>query len=253
MLFVFWGLISIDGFALNKLEFAVVEKSAPMAFIDKGEIKGIAVDVLRILQKRIGFEANIQIMPFKRSLRALVTGEIDATAQIYKYKEREQFVIFTELPTYWAKHYVFVKKGKEFDFKSGSLQSLYGKRVGKDRGYFISEEFIQAVREGRIDLDEAQHTGLNLNKLLRNRIDCYISNYYIAAYSITRLGYQGRIVHLPEPLLKKKGTYMAISRKSVNIKDKQGFISRMNEELKDMHDSGLIMQIINTYIETPPN
>ncbi len=117
---------------------------------------------------------------------------------------------------------------------------------------FSVEEGLILQREGRIDLDEAQHIELNLKKLLRNRIDCYISNYYVAAYSITRLGYQGRIVHLPEPLVKKKGTYMAISRKSANIKDKQEFISRMNEELKDMHDSGLIMRIINTYIETPP-
>jgi len=46
---------------------------------------------------------------------------------------------------YYVQYSVFVKKGREFDFNR--IEDLYGKTVGIQRGWFVSDEFDKAVSE----------------------------------------------------------------------------------------------------------
>ena len=97
-------------------------------------------------------------------------------------------------------------------------------------------------------MDEAQNAELNLSKLLSGRMDCYVSNYHIALYNIRKLGYQGQIVPLSEPLAPKKGTFMAISKKSKNIPNKEEFMKKFSATLREIHSDGTLERITNKYV-----
>lgn len=244
-------LVATNGFADTKLKFAAVENVPPFTLPDdgSGEVKGMAIDIFKEIAKRMGFEAEISALPFKRLWLYLQQGELDGAIQIYYKKEREKFIIYTEVPGYWAAHYIFVKKGNQGKFKSGKVEALYGKTVGKERGFFVTKEFEQAVNEGKITVDEAQNTELNLKKLLMGRTDAYVSNYYLALYNIKKYGFSGQIVPLSEPLAPKKGTFMAISKQSKNIPDIPEFAKKFSDTLKKIHTDGTLEKITANYIK----
>jgi ABC-type amino acid transport substrate-binding protein len=57
-----------------------------------------------------------------------------------------------------------------------------------------------------------------------------------------------QIAAMPEPFAeKKKGTFFALSRKSNNVADQEGFMANINEELTRMHADGTIDRIWEKY------
>ena len=236
-------------FAAEKQKWAAVEKVPPFTIEEDGKVTGMAIEIFQEVSRRMGFEADIRALPFKRLLHYLKNGTLDGAIQIYYNPEREKFIIYSEVPGYWQAHYVFVKKGNEDKFPTKTLEDLYGKRVAKERGFFVTQEFQKAVEEGKIIVDEAQNAQLNLSKLISGRMDCYVSNYHIALYNIRKLGFQGQIVPLSEPLAPKKGTFMAISKKSKNIPNKEEFMKEFSATLKEIHTDGTLERITNKYVK----
>jgi polar amino acid transport system substrate-binding protein len=244
-------LVATNGFAEEKLKFAAVENVPPFTLPDDGSgvVKGMAIDIFKEVAKRMGFEAEISALPFKRLWLYLQQGELDGAIQIYYNPDRLKYIIYSDPPGYYVAHYIFVKKGNEGKFKSGTVEALYGKTVAKERGFFVTKEFEQAVNDGKITVDEAQNTELNLKKLLMGRTDAYVSNYHIALYNIKKYGFQGQIVPLSEPLTPKKGTFMAISKQSKNIPDVEEFAKRFSATLKEIHTDGTLEKITANYIK----
>ena len=244
-------LLATNCFAEKKLKFAAVENVPPFTLPadGSGEVKGMAIDIFKEVAKRMGFEAEISELPFKRLWLYLQQGELDGTIQIYYNPDRLKYIIYSDPAGYYVAHYIFVKKGNEGKFKSGKVEALYGKTVAKERGFHVNKEFAQAVEAGKITIDEAQNTELNLKKLLMGRTDAYVSNYHIALYNIKKYGFLGQIVPLSEPLAPKKGTFMAISKKAKNIPDVQEFAKRFNATLKEIHSDGTLDRITAKYVK----
>ncbi|NJL59660.1 MAG: transporter substrate-binding domain-containing protein [Desulfobacteraceae bacterium] len=136
------------------LYFVGVENVIPSAYMENGEIKGIEYDTFREIALRLGLNVKIELLPVKRMLAYMEEGKADGTFQIYYAKERERFVLYSDIPMRTFSMNVYVKKDKTFEF--GEVKDLYGKKVGKQSGFFISPDFEQAVKEGKIILDEAQ-------------------------------------------------------------------------------------------------
>jgi polar amino acid transport system substrate-binding protein len=249
LLLLLMMMFSPSSFAAEKLKFAAVEKVPPFTIEEDGKVTGVAIEIFKEVEKRMGFEADtIHALPFKRLWHYMVNGTLDGAIQIYYSKPREEFIVYSEVPGYWSAHYVFVKKGNEGKFPTNTLKDLYGKRVAKETGFFVTEEFNKAVQEGKIIVDEAQNTELNLSKLVSGRMDCYVSNYHVALYNIRKLGFHGQIVPLAEPLAPKKGTFMAISKNGKNIPNKEEFMKKFNATLKEIHTDGTLEKITDKYV-----
>ncbi|MFC1884246.1 substrate-binding periplasmic protein [Thermodesulfobacteriota bacterium] len=247
LVFLATVLISMNAFASEKLRFAAVENVPPFTFEENGEIKGISIEIFKEIRKRMGFRSSIRALPFKRLLFYLKSGRLDGAIQIYYKKSREEFLIYSEVPGYWSAHHVFIRRGDDGRFPTQTLQDLFGKRVAKEKGFFVTEEFQKAVDQGKITLDEAQNTKLNLTKLVNGRMDCYVSNYHIALYNIGKFGFQNKIVPLTKPLAPKKGTFMAISKKAERIPNKAEFMAEFSRVLKEIHSDGTLESIQNKY------
>lgn len=229
------------------LQLAGVENVSPLIYQENGQMKGLDYDIWMELSKRLGVQANIQLLPFKRLWSYLQSGELDGTLQIYYNAERENEIIYSKTPMHWSAHYILVRKEDLAKYKAGTLEELFGKTVGKNAGFFVTKEFEEAVKTGKITVDEQASSELNLKKLAAGRIDCYVSNLHSAMWAIKQLGLQDQIVPLAQPFAEKKGTFFAVSMKSKNIADKKGFMAKIDEELAKMHADGTIDRLWEKY------
>lgn len=231
------------------ISFGLIKDVPPYSYEKSGQIIGIDYEIFLELQRRIGFKSNLKLLPFKRLWEYAQKGNLDVILQLYHKPQREAYVIYTSVPARWSEHYVFVRKDNRHLFEGDGLKALYGKKVGKDRGYFISTEFDKAVSEKRFQVDEAGTTVANIKKLHRGRMDCFISAYHVAMATARQLGVQAQITHLPEPIIPEKGVFIALSKSGKNISDKTAFLKRLNTELGRMHEDGTMKKIEDIFLK----
>ena len=229
------------------IEFGAIENIPPYSYMENEEIKGIDYQIYLEIVKRSGMKTNLRLYPFKRILEHLQNGKLDVALQLYYNPDRENFIVYSNPPARWSSHYIFVRADRLSEFSGFDIKALYGKRVGKDMGYFISSEFMDGAKNNMFIVDEAMNTTANIQKLFLGRIDCYVSAYHFAMATINMLGLKGKIIHLSNPIIPKKGIYLAVSKKALNIDDKELFIKKINEILQSMHDDGTIAGIENPY------
>lgn len=233
--------------AAEEINFVAIENIVPFSYEEGGQIKGIDYEFFMEISKRVGFTPKATLAPFKRTLHLLETGTTDGSFQIYYKKEREEFLIYSEIPMHYSNVMVYVKKDDDFIFNK--IEDLYGKKVGIQSGFFISPEFQKAVDEKKIVVDEARECEMNLKKLVSGRIDCFISSSQLAMFFINTLGFQEKIKELPTLLVSTKGTYLALSKNGKNIKDKSEFIKKINAAMKEITEDGTYEKIENKYLK----
>ncbi len=229
------------------LKMAGVEAVAPLIYVEDGQMKGLDYDIWMELAKRLNLKADIQMLPFKRLWSYMQTGELDGTLQIYYKADRESEIIYSKTPMHWSAHYIFVRKGDLSKYKTSGIEALYGKTVGRNAGFFVTPEFEDAMKNGKITVDEQVSTELNLKKLIAGRIDCYVGNFHTAMYVAKQMGLQDQIAALPDAFAEKKGTFFAISKKSKNIADPVAFMDKINTELAKIHSDGTLEKLWSKY------
>ncbi len=248
--FVLFGLLfSSKVMAAESIQFGLIKNVPPYSYDENGVLTGIDYEVFLELQRRMGFQSNLKLFPFKRLWEYMQKGQLDVILQIYFKPERRKYIIYSTWPVRWSTHYIFVHRDRKKDYSRSDITVLYGKTVGKDRGYFVSKAFDQAVAENRFTVDEAGTTAANIKKLARKRVDCYVSAYPVAMATAKQLGLQNEIVRLDEPIIPKKGVFMAVSKKGENVVDKQAFIERVSFELEQMHKDGTMTRIEDIFFK----
>jgi polar amino acid transport system substrate-binding protein len=234
-------------FGEQTLRFAGVENVYPFAYLENGVAKGYDVDIFREMMKRANVRVDIELLPFKRLYRYLEDGVLDGTFMIYFIKERESKVMYSLVPMHTFSYHIFVKKGQEFPFES--LKDIYGKKVANQAGFSISPEFDAAVKAGSVTLDEALSIEMNLKKLMSGRVDCYISSARLIRRYTDDLGITDQISKLPNPIVKEKRLYMALSLSAKGIKDKKALIKLLSKIRNEMDRDGTIDAIDSRYFK----
>ena len=238
-------LFSSTAIAGDQLYFVGVEKIPPISYEENGVKKGLCYDLFQEVSKRLNLDVKVDLCPFNRSWKYLQDGDADGMIGLYYKKEREEDLIYAKVPLYYVPYHVFVKNNNQFDFRS--LEDLYGKRVGKQSGWSVSEEFESAVKAQKILIDEATQIEQNLMKLNSGRIDAYVGNYYLAMHHLKLLGLQAEIVALPKPIIEKQSVYVALSKKGKNIKDKPKLIEAISKVINEIHNDGTLQKIKAKY------
>ncbi|MBI9085742.1 MAG: transporter substrate-binding domain-containing protein [Desulfobacterales bacterium] len=244
-LFFFLGL-SKSLPAEENLKFVGIDKIEPMSWNAQGEARGFICDIVKEIGRIAGFKSEISLLPFKRALKTLQEGRTDGMISLHYKKGREAFALYPREPLYKTKFCIFVKEGKGFPFSG--IKDLYGKRVGKMSGWFLGNEFDNAVKHGKIVLDETTLLESNIRKIVAGRIDAYLGTYFATSYEIKNLGLKDRIVALPDSI-KEESVYMVISRNGNTIKDKTGFLKRLDAAVEFARDEGVMDRLTDKYIE----
>ncbi len=122
----------------QKLVFATTEWP-PYVMSENGKVIGLDIEIVLELCKRLGFEADIQMTPWKRTLRHVEEGVADAIIAARYTKERAEFLYYPSEPLQIEKTVIFAHKGS--GMKINKIDDLKGKVIGTVRGYAYGPDF----------------------------------------------------------------------------------------------------------------
>lgn len=230
------------------LQLVTVPEFKPFVWQENGVAKGIDVDIVQEICRRMDMVCDISFYTWKRVLANLESGQTDGGFSGFRTKEREEFARFTTLPLHHSTYSLFVKKGDEFEFSR--IKDLHGKIIGILRGFKIDPVFDDAVIQGRIKIQEVESVEQNIKKLLAgNRIDAIAGNYHKMKLTLIEMGIQSKITCLPVPITPPRPSYLMISKKWSTPHDRNHLIQDMDHTLKSMYDDGFIDLINSRYLD----
>ncbi|MCJ7432233.1 MAG: transporter substrate-binding domain-containing protein [Anaerolineales bacterium] len=215
----------------------------PYEFEENGQIKGIAVDIVTEAFKRMGYEVKISLYPWARSLEIMKNGEADAIFTAYKTPDREVFLEYSQeilMPQIVS---LFVLKDSNITF-DGDLSKLSQYRFGVVRAVSYGEKFDTLAKNKTLMTDEADTGEMNMDKLLKGRIDILVSNKYGALYILKQKGALDQVKEL-SPDLQSVPSYIAFSKVRNLTAVKEEFDKILAEMVKD----GSVDKFINAYAQ----
>jgi len=215
----------------------------PYEYEEDGVAKGIGVDVTVEVFKRMGYEATVTFVPFKRALDMIQSGEADMLTDVNKNDEREVYGIFIEEPILMSYTNLFVKtdSGIEYD---GDIFDLDDYTFGINRGYTHGKEFDDAAAGNLLIVEEAEDTPQNLEKLVNNRIDILVENKLGVLICAKDMGYQDQIIAL-EPEYRSAKLYNMFSKAN----DLHQMAEKFNETLIEIKEDGTYQKIYDSYVK----
>jgi two-component system sensor histidine kinase EvgS len=156
---------------------------APVSFFDaQGQFRGIAADVLELVQSRTGLEFDVRPQASVTAMLEQVrTGKADVIAALTPTAQREEWLSFTR-PYMTASFVVVVPDGSDW---LHSLNDLDGHSVAVPRGSVIAD--FMRVRHPRVKLLEVENNVDDLSMISEGKVDAGIhllssANYLIARY-----------------------------------------------------------------------
>ncbi len=222
----------------------------PFSFIDQNQqASGIDIEILQELSKRMGIKINIELVPWKRLLQTTKNGTILGSFSLFKTPERESFSLFTH-PLHYSTFKLFTAKNNIIKFEN--IHDLYGKRIGIEAGFVISNEFDEASRQGYINLVEIFNFDDAFRRLVKGGIDAFVGNDLVIKYKLKNEYNENKsistIVSLPKPLKKSRGAFLVLSKK-FPLEDKLKWQAKITETLKSMEKEGVSLNIIKKYMQ----
>lgn len=213
---------------------------------DLGEVKGIAVEVLKEALRRLQQPIQISVYPWARSLKMVEEGSADAIFTAYKTTEREAFADFSNevlMPQVIAL-FVLKNSGIQFD---GDLSKLANYRFGLVRKISYGNLIDNAVSQGILtQIDYANSGEHNLTKLLGQRFDILVSNKYGALDILQQKGWQDKVREL-QPAVENVPSYIAFSKK----RNLSSLRDRLDKVLLQMKKDGSYERIVQAYFYQP--
>jgi polar amino acid transport system substrate-binding protein len=216
---------------------AVDEGNPPFSYESSTGTAGVYPALIRGLFRRINVPVTIQAMPWKRAAMMADTDGIGLCGLIKteRYEARYDF----SAPLVALDMRIYVRRGKAFPY--AGLESLRGRRLGVLRGWTYGDAFELARAQNWFDVEEASGDGLNIDKLINNRIDAALIPREAADLILSMSDAIGRVAPLDTPFL-SESTYLAFA-KSAN---KKPLIEALNGALAEMRADGSYDLLLDT-------
>ena len=214
---------------------------APFDWREGETIQGAAVEIIATIFQELHVEVeSLHVGPWARALLSLADGSIDVLCGVYATPERRKFAEFT-IPFRQDRVSVFVWHERSFPFRT--FDDLAGKTIGDVIGASRGREFDE-WRKAHAQTEFVSDNLVNLKKLEKGRIDCFVMSHDSGLIFIKKHGYEGRIVPL-EKAVEANDLCYGISKKSKYIE----YLPQINRKLVEMQADGTIEKIIKKNID----
>jgi polar amino acid transport system substrate-binding protein len=156
------------GAAAEALRCVSLEYSPLIQKDADGAVRGLAVDVVAAVFKRMGHSVSVEVLPWARSLALVRLGERDCVFTIFHSNERAQFLDFSRESIIPQIIYFYARRDGSVSF-DGDLRSLGRRTVGTVLKVNYGARF-EAARAA-LALQEVASLEQNFRKLVLGRID----------------------------------------------------------------------------------
>lgn len=184
--FVLCVMISVAiNTAWAKNSFRIVtDQWPPYVYLENDKIVGIDVDIALAVLKRIGIKANINLLPWKRSLTLVKNLGADAILSAAITDDRKQFLYFPSEPISSGATVFFQRKPR--NIITNGLDGLNGLKVGAMLGYKYCDELDRSP----VLLGASRVASLDqiFNMLMSDRIDLVVESEAVGMYKIKEMG-----------------------------------------------------------------
>lgn len=126
--------------------------NSPFEYIDESaRLTGFHVELMRAVSARLGWRLEFKRRPWKRTMRALESGEIQVATFVAKSTEREQFARF--LPDnllHVSRTTLYIKRSRaaEIHYRPPLEQLVRRWRTALPSGYQMSDEVLGLIERG---------------------------------------------------------------------------------------------------------
>lgn len=182
---IYIGLFLLLTVCFNSLAYAenkplkIAGSVWPPYIVDQGAEKGAATTLVREILKRAGYQTEVSIETWPRTLEGTSVGIYDVIISAWYTKERESHFQFTD--PYFVNTIQFVKR-KDAPINFRGYQDLKGLVIGVVNGYAYGDEFDNA--KGILKLP-SNHLIQNLLKLQQGRIDLTLGDKWVVRHELT--------------------------------------------------------------------
>lgn len=206
-IFIFF-MLSLCLLGQNEKIVLVTDPWEPFYGPDLGN-KGYISEIAKEAFGRMGYDLEIEFVPWKRALEESREGRYDGILGGFYNEERTKYFMYSDSISS-ANMRFFSRKGNKIEYNS--LNDLIGYKIGVIRGYFYSSEFDNA---GFLQKDEINNVEQNIQKIIHGRIDLFIASEEVVYWLLkTKLNeYRDEIVPLG-PVYVTNDLYIIISKKS---------------------------------------
>ncbi len=150
----------------------------PYAYLDRnGEPAGIYVEILREALARLpGHPARIELMPWKRALRAVETGAATAVFPPYRWTEQRPWMEYSE-PILTETLVVVCRREVPGLAVRGYPEGFAGLRFVNNLGFLgAGPGLLRMAAAGQVSMVEVPGTPEAVQRLLDGRADCTVND-----------------------------------------------------------------------------
>jgi polar amino acid transport system substrate-binding protein len=213
----------------------------------EGRVVGIDVDIIDAVCGRLGIPYRVLLVASSARLEKLwLAGtEIDAVLTLSRRRERMQHLAYPEESHLTTTYHFFLLKKNEGRFRYETFEDLRGLRVGVTRGFSYTPAFLEAVEQEVFQPDFVARNDLQMQKLLRERIDLAPLPDSVALFRAVKEGYRDRIAFLPKPL-KSTPYYNAFVKRSTHPRMPE-LRAAYDAELGRLREEGVLAKIFEQH------
>jgi polar amino acid transport system substrate-binding protein len=201
----------------------------PFRIHEGGVLSGSDVEIVQEIFRRMGFEPEIEVAPFKRVFAMAGEGQVAAIFSLTRNPEREKVLLFSD-PVSSVSDALFKRADNKLEWNS--YPDLKGLTIGMSLGYSYPEQFLNAMDANIFRPDQvasAEPELTHLRKLQQGRIDLAICEISVCSWLIARNKAElGNLVPMKKLIAAPRPFLVGFSKK---WPDADGLRRKFNREL----------------------
>lgn len=223
-----------------------VDHGPPYSHIsESGEITGVIVDILQVMQQQLDFKLELVGCPFSRCIRMLEHGEVNAMGGLILTPERQQLMQFVTPPyMVMTSSFVFYARHEsKLDIKS--YDDLYGKKIAIMRGAVYFKRFNEDDSLIKVPV-LTEKTAIDL--LIKGRVDLVVGIESTTDHAMSVLNQPAnKLVKMDYRHSDAIYGYLAFSKQFANTP----LAEKIDASLQRMAENGQLSEIVAPY-KLPP-
>lgn len=226
------GMVGVSAAAANESLRLVTFSFPPYMSVQQDKPSGVLVEIVREAFRRMEQPITIEILPAGRAWNMYVSGQVDGSFTMKMTAERQNTMLFTNVPLVTQDYVFFVRKGSKIRFE-GDLATLANYRIGSTISLTYGEKFERATKSGVIrNVEPLPSLEQNFKKLMAGRVDLVVSSRLVGVDVLKSMDLLNKI-EVAGPPIESLPAYLVFKRGPEYEEVARRFDQVMNSMLKD--------------------
>lgn len=215
----------------------------PFQYQDGNQAKGMGVDLVNEVFRRMHRDVVIEVVPWPRVLRAVQEGESDGLFTVFWTAEREQYLDYCKESLIDQKMVFFVKKDSPNRIGNGA-DMLTGERLGLVNQISYGPVFDRQIRSGMYKkIEMSNNFEEAVKKLGAARFDVLVASEYVGKFYLQKQHLLGQVRQLPQ-IIEVVPSYLAFSK----ARNQHAMCDEFDKALQGMKKDGSYRAIVDSHV-----